>query len=119
MTKLLAPAVKAEIDVKDILRTTIEKFLASLDTKELTKEAYKKALRVFQIWVTDKGYHTPTRENILEYKQYLQEKTVVGSDGIPKHVSSLTVTAYLTALRRFFAFLEGEKIYPNVAKDKG
>ena len=29
----------------------------------------------------------------------------------------MTVTAYLTALRRFFAYLEAEKIYPNVAKD--
>ena len=118
MNNKLIPTGKTEIaEIKDILTTCIDKFLISLDTKPRTKETYQRALRVFQIWVTDKGYTQPTREHILEYKAYLTSKTILGNDGEVKTLSSLTVTAYLTALRRFFAFLEAEKIYPNIAKD--
>lgn len=107
---------RAIADVKDLLRIAVDKFLASLDTKEVTKQAYRKALRIFQIWMTDKNYQNPTRENILEYKAYLQGKTIAGKDGEPKKLASLTVTVYLIALRRFFAFLEAEKLYPNITK---
>lgn len=118
MANELIPTVetKAVADVKDLLRIAIDKFLASLDTKKGTKEAYQKALRVFEIWITDKGYQHPTRENILEYKAYLQGKTIAGKGGELKTLSSLTVTGYLTAMRRFFVYLEGEKLYPNIAR---
>ncbi|MBW2044313.1 MAG: tyrosine-type recombinase/integrase [Deltaproteobacteria bacterium] len=118
MKRTLVPKRKVEIvEIKDILDKAIERFLSSLDTKVRTKETYQRALRVFQIWITDKGYARPTRQHILEYKDYLQSKTVLGNDGEMKRLSPLTVTAYLTALRRFFAFLEAEKVYPNIAKD--
>ncbi|HOD01768.1 MAG TPA: tyrosine-type recombinase/integrase [Clostridiales bacterium] len=103
--------------VKNVISQTVEKFIASLDAKDRTKEAYRKALRVFEIWIADKGHKNPQREQILEYKDYLQSKTIAGADGEIKSLSSLTVSAYLTALRRFFAYLEGEKIYPNIARD--
>ena len=108
---------KTGVAVVDLLAQTIERFLSSLDTKPITKDTYKKALRVFEIWIKDKGYLHPTRENILEYKEYLKARTIVGNDGEIKTLSPLTVTAYLTALRRFFAFLEAEKLYPNIARD--
>jgi len=91
---------------RDLLADTVEKFLASIDVKDKSKDAYRKALRVFQTWVMDKGYSTLERRHILEYKSHLAGR-----------LSSLSVSAYLTALRRFFAFLEAEKIYPNIAKD--
>lgn len=103
--------------VKNVIENAVEKFLACLDAKERTKEAYRKSLRVFEIWISDKGIKNPQREHILAYKDFLQSKTIVGNDGNIKSLSSLTVSAYLTALRRFFMFLEGEKIYPNIAKD--
>jgi len=118
MNSGLMPAGKTEIvEIKDILQKAIDKFLFTLDTTPRTKETYRKALRVFYIWITDKGYARPQRENILEYKAYLQNKTILAHTGEIKTLSPLTVTAYLTALRRFFAFLEAEKIYPNIAKD--
>jgi len=113
----IASQKTAVIEVKDLLDNTVDKFLASIDTKERTKETYRKSLRVFQIWVTDNNYTPLERRHLLEYKQYLQDKTIVDTDGEIKNLSSLTVSAYLTALRRFFAFLESEKIYPNIAKD--
>jgi len=118
MKKALVPTVKSEVaTIRNVLETAIKKFLATLDTRANTKDAYRKALRVFEIWITDKGYQRPAREHILEYKDYLQSKTILGHDGDIKTLSPLTVTAYLTALRRFFAFLEAEKLYPNIAKD--
>jgi integrase/recombinase XerC/integrase/recombinase XerD len=103
--------------MRNVIATTVEKFLACLDAKDRTKEAYRKSLRVFEIWIADKGIKNPQREHILEYKDYLQSKTIADTHGNIKSLSSLTVSAYLTALRRFFAYLEGEKIYPNIAKD--
>ncbi len=119
MEKEIVPVIerKTSVAVVDLLAQTIEKFLATLDTKPITKDTYKKALRVFEIWVKDKSCLYPTREHILEYKEYLKGKTIVGNDGEIKTLSPLTVTAYLTALRRFFAFLEAEKLYPNIARD--
>ncbi len=108
---------KKDLAVVDLLTQTIDKFLSTLDTKQITKDTYRKALRVFEIWIRDKGYLQPTREHILEYKDYLKDKSIVDTAGDVKQLSPLTVTAYLTALRRFFAFLEAEKLYPNVARD--
>lgn len=114
---LITTGTQKTVAVADLLEKAVEKFLATLDTKHITKDTYKRALRVFEIWINDKGYTRPTREQILEYKDYLKDKTIVGNDGDVKRLSPLTVTAYLTAVRRFFAFLEAEKLYPNVARD--
>ena len=118
-TRALIPTERntAIESMRNVIATTVEKFLACLDAKDRTKEAYRKSLRVFEIWIADKGIKNPQREHILEYKDYLQSKTIADTHGNIKSLSSLTVSAYLTALRRFFAYLEAEKIYPNIAKD--
>jgi len=108
---------KKSLEVADLIGQAVDKFLLTLDTKPSTKITYKRALRVFEIWIKDKNIVKPSREHILEYKDYLKDKTVVDKDGDIKKLSPLSVTAYLTALRRFFAFLEAEKIYPNIARD--
>lgn len=115
--KDIAVIAKTEVvEIKDILQNAIDAFLASIDTKERTRDAYRKALKVFNEWIAERGYTRPTRENIIEYKQYLQDKIIQTQDG-EKPLSALTISAYLTALRRFFGYLEAEKIYPNIAKD--
>ena len=106
MSNLIAVVGARTVGIRSLLERSIETFLANLDAKPRTKETYRKALRVFQAWIVDKGYLKPAREHILEYRAYLQGKTL----------ACLTVNVYLTAVRRFFAFLEGEKIYPNIAK---
>jgi len=114
----LIPTEKGRsLEIADLLGKAVEKFLSTLDTRQTTKDAYRKALRVFEIWIKDKGYTRPSREHILAYKDYLKDKSVVNSDGEVNTLSPQTVTSYLTAVRRFFAFLEAEKVYPNIAKD--
>ena len=92
------------VELKASLSSRVEQFIISLDAKDTTKDAYRKALRIFQAWILAKGYNNPSRETILEYKQYLQARSL----------SPLTITAYLTALRRFFVYLESIKVYPNI-----
>ena len=53
-----------------------------------------------------KKLSTLTRTDVLEYKDYLQEQSL----------SSLTISSYITAVRKFYEWAEGEKLYPNIAK---
>ena len=53
-----------------------------------------------------KSLNTLTRQDVLEYKDYLQEQSL----------SSLTISSYITAVRKFYEWAEGEKLYPNIAK---
>jgi len=91
---------------QDRLRSLAESFISSLDVKERSREAYRKALKGFLAWIEEKGYTTPTRAEILQYRQELEARGL----------SPLTISAYMVAVRRFFAYLESERIYPNVAK---
>jgi len=81
-------------------------FLASLDIKENSKGTYRRALRQFFSWVTAEGKTNLTREDILSYKEHLR------SMGL----SSLTLSAYLVTVRKFFEWAEGMKFYPNIAR---
>lgn len=82
-------------------------FLASLDIKESSKQTYARQLKEFFIWAQKNSSINLEREDIIRYKQYLIEK---------KELSALTIGGYLTALRRFFEWLESVKRYPNIAK---
>ena len=84
----------------------IDRFLLSQDIKPTSKYAYRRNLRPFLVWLTQEGIHSPTREDILVYKNHLEAKG---------H-ASFTLSNYLVAVRRFFEWLEGIKLYPNVAK---
>lgn len=89
-------------------------FISSVDRKPATREAYRKALVQFFRWVERTGRTTNAlaREDILAFKDYL-----LAEDGGEVAKSELTAGLYLTALRRLYAWLEGEKIYPNIARD--
>ena len=54
----------------------------------------------------EKGINIPTRDNIIEYRDYLIEKHK------PK-----TVNLYLTALKNFYSWLEYEEITKNITKN--
>jgi integrase/recombinase XerD len=82
-------------------------FLAAQDVKEISKQAYQKGLEKFLSWLATEGIDQPDRETVLKFKSYLLE---IG-------LEANTVNCYLAAVKRFFAYLEGRKQYPNVAKD--
>lgn len=82
-------------------------FLAAQDVREISKRAYQKGLKKFFSWLTAEGIAQPDREAILKFKAFLLESGLEAN----------TVNSYLVAVKRFFAFLEGIRKYPNIAKD--
>lgn len=82
-------------------------FLKSLDVRQSSKETYERQLIKFFQWREKLNITTPTREDLLLYKEYLKNE---------KELAALTIGGYLTAVRRFFEWLESVKVYPNIAK---
>lgn len=100
-------------ELKEIANTTeierqagelVSAYLAQLDARQKTKDTYRKAVNRFFVWLMERGGGTLTRADILLYKGYLT-----------KNYSASTVSAYLTALRSFFKYLESENYCYNVA----
>ena len=92
-------------------QAVLSAFIVSLDKKVTTRETYKKALVQYFKWVdaTSRSLASMTRTDILSFKDWLLD---------PSHRhSELTVALYVTALRRFYQWTEGEKVYPNIARD--
>lgn len=95
---------------KDQLQSLMDTFLAGLDVRDSSRATYGRQLKQWAIWLEDTGrierMGELTREDILAYKRDLQGQ-----------MSSLSVNGYLTAVRKLYAWLEAQKLYPNVARD--
>jgi integrase/recombinase XerC/integrase/recombinase XerD len=90
------------------LDSLIDRFLNSQDIKQTSKTTYRRGLKNFFSWLSNhqSTINNLTRETILEYKRFLEAR----------RGSPLTLSTYLTAVRRFFEWAESMKIYPNVAR---
>lgn len=86
------------------LKKFAEDFLKSLDVKNSSRYTYKRQLKGFFSWLNKQPL---SREDILDYKEFLRND---------KNLSSLTIAGYLTAIRKFFDWLEINRIYPNITK---
>ena len=105
--------VKVELSQNSLHGTTkvtelVELFLQSQDVKDNSRKVYGRTLNLFLDWLSKKNYllKDVSRIDILLYKDSLL------ADGL----SSLTVGSYITSVRRFYEWLEANKLYPNVAK---
>ena len=89
-------------------RGLVATFIASQDVRESSRKLYTRTLSQYFVWMEQEGksLNTLTRQDVLEYKDYLQEQSL----------SSLTISSYITAVRKFYEWAEGEKLYPNIAK---
>ena len=87
----------------------VDSFIASQDIKLSSKLLYRRTLKQYFNWIEDKNYLLSeiARPQLLEFKEEL----------LASGMSSLTVASYLNSVRRFYEWTEGEKYYPNVAKD--
>lgn len=90
------------------LDEVVEIFLASQDVKPSSRQLYKRTLRQYFAWMESKGYplKDATRVELLEYKAALLEEGK----------STLTISSYITSLRKFYEWCEAVKLYPNVAR---
>lgn len=97
------PATAQITDIKQV----IEYFAASQDVKKSSRDLYRRAVSLFFAWVSSTGRNiaTLTAADVLAYKDELLEGGL----------STLTIGGYVNALRRFYAWTESVKIYPNIA----
>lgn len=86
---------------------TITAFLASLDIRQSSKNTYGRQLKEFFSWCEAQSVATYDRELILRYKEYLK-----GARGL----AAFTMSGYLTAVRRYFEWLETQAAHRNVAR---
>lgn len=109
MQAMVAVEEQAALSRPASLQDLVEAFLADQDVATSSRETYRRSLRQFIQWLELTGraqsLATLKREDILAYKESLQaEKT------------SSTVSAYLTVVRKLFAWLESEKVYPDITR---
>jgi site-specific recombinase XerD len=92
----------------EMLDAVKDMFLRDQDVRNNSRELYGRHIALFFDWIMTRGLDVSkiTRADIIRYKEDLLR------DHAP-----LTVASYLVTVRRFFAWTEGIKLYPNVAKD--
>ena len=84
----------------------VEAWIAAADVSAKTAETYARAIKQYEAFLDDNGIdlmHT-TRDTVVAYKKH-----------IAATAKPATGNAYLTAVRRFYAYLESVKVYPNIA----
>ena len=90
------------------IKELVDNFIVSQDVKASSKELYNRTLKQYFNWIATENLllEDITRIEILKYKDNL----------LSSGLSSLTVGSYITVVRKFYEFLEANKLYPNVAK---
>ena len=83
-------------------------FISSLDVSPSSRQTYSRAIKQFFYWMDGKNYSLSqlTRVEVLEYKDHLHAGR-----------SNLSASAYITALKKFYAWAESSALYPNIARD--
>lgn len=83
-----------------------EAFTAQYSTRK-TRESYTRSLRQWRAYLERNG---------LEALNVTQEAVIAYRDELQATRSAATVNAYLTAVRAFYAWLEAQRVYPNIAR---
>jgi len=91
-----------------IIEELVDSFINDQDVKQTSKDLYRRTLKQYFKWIDEKGYLLSeiARTQLLGYKE----------DLLSSGLSSLTVSSYITSVRRFYEWTEANKFYPNVAK---
>lgn len=100
--------MKTEVIMKgsNSLETVKNQFFNYLDVSETTLDTYRKGIECFLKYLNAKNIKQPTRNDLRGFRDELKEKASVN-----------TVNSYLTSVRRFFGFLETNKLYEDISKD--
>lgn len=91
-----------EINYQDL----IGRFINYIDVSENTMITYKRSLKQFFRYLKNNNIINPTRDNILEFKEYLKENNKPN-----------TVNLYLASVKNFFKWLEYEDITKDITKN--
>lgn len=106
MNTMPAISNSSQLTTGNSLDRLADNFINAQDVSRSSKDTYRKALRSFTEWLKREDIRNPVREDILAYKEFLQAQGL----------SSLTLSGYMTVVRKFFEYLESTIGYQNVAK---
>lgn len=86
----------------------IEDFVAAQDVKQSSRNLYRRTIRQYIDWLgrNGKSLNGVTRADLIEYKDAL----------LAEGKSTLTISSYVTSLRKFYEWAEANFLYPNIAK---
>ena len=86
----------------------ISRFVDSQDVKPSSRGNYKRTIRQYFDYIQARGLSLDSidRADLIAYKENLLSR-----------LSPRSVASYLVSLRKFYAFAEAEKLYPNIARD--
>ena len=101
-------AVKAEIvQYKQVdMNILLDKFVHFVEVSSASVHMYNFGIKRFLCYLSENGITQPTRETVLMYKNALVEKKC----------KPTTIALYLSAIRRFFTWLESEGVYSNITR---
>lgn len=85
----------------------MDEFLANQDIRETARKRYRENLQMFISWLTRncEDVKNPKRSEVIRYKEHL----------IQSRKAATTIDTYMVPVRKFFRWLEEEKIYDDIA----
>lgn len=130
MTNELQKVQGAQLAAATISADFYGQFIRYIDRGPKTTGTYLRNLRQFAAYLSFTGNDRPTRETVLQYRDYLATehdaieydaatgwKYRTGKDGNPERVTlqASTVQQYIRTVRAFFSWTASAGLYPNVA----
>lgn len=107
MEQLQITQQESQIVAQKSISELMQNFISFIDAKPTTLQAYNKNLTMFYKWLNENNISEPTRKDILNFKEYLQETG---------HKAT-TIQAYINTIKQFFKWLSYEGIYKNIAEN--
>ncbi len=96
MTTALTVKATQAVEVSNYFNL-VERWIAYAQVSKSSVKSYKKGIRRFMEYCAAQGITTPSRDFMIQYREYLKEK-----------YSAATANLYLTAAKLFFSFLQVE-----------
>ncbi|PAW07561.1 integrase [Lactobacillus helveticus] len=97
-------------DLMDFTRVNLDglysDFIKFVDGTPATVRTYRTSLRQWSKYVKNNNLMHPVPDDVRDYKHYLEESGK----------KPTTIQNYLIAVKRFFAWTEEKRIYPNIAE---
>ncbi len=84
----------------------VSRWLMEADISIESKKSYRKWIYYFIEYLQFRNIKQPQDIDVINYKQFLRDQGLSG----------YTISAYITAVRRFTEWLEYRRIYPDIAK---
>jgi integrase/recombinase XerD len=96
---------KTQIQQEHFQQNLFERFINYTDVKDITLKGYTVCIRQFINWMNMNSISQPGRDDIKEYKHYLEKQNFTAG----------TKAQYLRAVKHFFKWTAAEGLYPNIA----